>query len=864
MRMYNLLLRLYPASFRNEYGIEMRAVFARRRREAAGSLALAAMWPGIILEVASNASLVHLDILKQDVAYTARVLRRTPGFAVTAIVIVALGVGATTAAFSITDFVLLRPLPFAEPDRLVTLWEHMPTFRNNLSPANFRDWTSASTSFERAGIYHFQLASMTGSGDPARVEGAILSADVLRILGVSPLMGRTFADSDDRTGAPGTLLLGYRFWQTQFGGDPNVIGRKVLMDDEPFTVIGVMPREFSFPAAEWSSFWMPLRLSERESSDRGNHSFNGVARLRRGVTLEQARAEMDVITARSRQEHPAENKDASADVLRFSDEVPEQSRVMLYALGGASACVLLIACANLANLLLARALGRRRELAVRTAIGAGRERMIRQLMTESLLLAVMGGALGVLVAYAGVPLLNQLVPVALPLAVSPTVDVRVLLFAMTLTIVTGLTFGLAPVMRVGGDASLTGLREGTRAGGGQKEGARSALVVIEIIASVVLLVSAGLLLRALLNVRSVEPGFRPEGVLTMQTPLPMPKYAKTPTREAFYSHVLTGLRALPGVTDAAFVSYLPMGRMRGGVWSVAVDGQPVVPHGDSAYLRYVTPGYFATIGTPLLSGRDVAGSDAADRQFVAVVSESFVKRYWPKETIASVIGRPISFASYDRTVVGVVGDIRMRGLESDAAPQVYLPSAQGGDRAILGFVPRGLVVRSSMPPESLVASIRAIVREADPMMPVAEVNPMTAIVERDTASRSTQVRVLSVFALIAFVLAAVGIHGLLSFAVSQRVQEIGVRRALGAQSGDILSMIVWRGVMLAIAGIVPGVLLAYAAGRSMEALLAGVRPTDGVTLAAAIALSFLMTVLGTVAPTVRALRVDPMTALRAE
>jgi predicted permease len=863
MRFYNLLLHLYPAAFRNEYGEEMRPLFARRRAAASG-VGIVTLWLGTIAEVVANAVAVHLDILKQDVSYTGRVLRRSPGFAITAVLIVALGVGATTAAFSITDFVLLRPLPFPEPDRIVTLWEHMPKFRNNLSPANFRDWTGASTSFERAGMYHLQLSSMTGTGDPARVEGAIVSADVLRILGVSPVLGRTFADSDDSAGAPGTLLLGYRFWQRQFGGDPTVIGRKVLMDDEPFTVIGVMPREFSFPAAEWSSFWMPLRLSERESSDRSNHSFNGVARLRRGVTLEQARAEMDVITARSRQEHPAENKDASADVLRFSDEVPEQSRLMLYALGGASACVLLIACANLANLLLARALGRRRELAVRTAIGAGRERMIRQLMTESLLLAVIGGALGVLVAYAGVPLLNQLVPVTLPLAVTPTVDVRVLLFAMTLTIVTGLTFGLAPVMRVGGDASLTGLREGARAGGGQKEGARSALVVVEIIASVVLLVSAGLLLRALLNVQSVDPGFRAEGVLTMQTPLPMPKYAKTPTRETFYSRVLADLHALPGVTNAAFVSYLPMGRMRGGVWSVGLDGQAAAPHGDNAYLRYVTPGYFATIGTPLRSGRDIASSDTADSQFVAVVSDSFVKRYWPNETIASAIGRRINFADYDRTVVGVVGDIRMRGLESVASPQTYLPSPQVGDRPILGFVPRALVVRSTVPPESLTASIRSIVRQADPMMPVAEVNPMTTLVERDTASRSTQVRVLGVFALIAFVLAAIGIHGLLSFAVSQRTQEIGVRMALGAQSGDILSMVMRRCALLAIAGVIPGIALAYAAGRSMQALLAGVPPADAVTLATAVGLSVLMTVLGSLAPTLRALRVDPITALRAE
>ena len=634
--------------------------------------------------------------------------------------------------------------------------------------------------------------------------------------------------------APGTLLLGYRFWQTQFGGDPNVIGRKVLMDDEPFTVIGVMPREFSFPAAEWSSFWMPLRLSERESSDRSNHSFNGVARLRRGVTLEQARAEMDVIAARSRQEHPAENKDASADVLRFSDEVPEQSRLMLYALGGASACVLLIACANLANLLLARALGRRRELAVRTAIGAGRERMIRQLMTESLLLAVMGGALGVLVAYAGVPLLNQLVPVTLPLAVTPTVDMRVLLFAMTLTIVTGLTFGLAPVMRVGGDASLTGLREGARSGGGQKEGARSALVVVEIIASVVLLVSAGLLLRALLNVRSVDPGFRAEGVLTMQTPLPMPKYAKTPTREAFYAHVLTGLRALPGVTDAAFVSYLPMGRMRGGVWSVAVDGQPVVPHGDSAYLRYVTPGYFATIGTPLRSGRDVAGSDAADRQFVAVVSESFVKRYWPKETIASVIGRHISFASYDRTVVGVVGDIRMRGLESDAAPQVYLPSAQGrrsGDSRLRAARSGGAIDDAAGEPHCIDPRDRArggsddAGRRSESPDRDRRARYRVAI---DAGARAGRVRADCV---------RVGrdrhprppvVRGVAACAGDRRPP--GARRAVGRHPvDDRLARRSARDRRRSC----PACCSPTPPGRSMEALLAGVRPADGVTLAAA-------------------------------
>ncbi len=350
----------------------------------------------------------------------------------------------------------------------------------------------------------------------------------------------------------------------------------------------------------------------------------------------------------------------------------------------------------------------------------------------------------------------------------------------------------------------------------------------------------------------------------MQTPLPMPKYAKVSTREAFYARVLPDLQALPGVKGAAFVSYLPMGRMRGGVWPVAVDGQAPKPHDKAAFLRYVTPGYFATLGVPLRSGRDIAESDAGDRQFVAVISESFIKQYWPGETPASVLGRHINFALNDRVVVGVVGDIRMRGLEGQAEPQVYLSSKQVADNSIVGYVPRGLVVRSTLPPETLTPSIRAIVSRVDPLMPVAEVVTLSDIVERDTASRSTQVRVLGAFALIAFVLAAIGIHGLLSFAVSQRVQEIGVRMALGAKSGDILSMVMSRVVRLAIAGVIPGVFLAYAAGRSMESLLAGVKPADALTVAIAVGLSVLMTVLGSLVPTLRAVRVNPMTALRSE
>jgi putative ABC transport system permease protein len=431
--------------------------------------------------------------------------------------------------------------------------------------------------------------------------------------------------------------------------------------------------------------------------------------------------------------------------------------------------------------------------------------------------------------------------------------------------VTGVAFGLAPLLRVGGEADLGGLREGTRSGGGQKEGVRSTLVVVEIVASIVLLVSAGLLMRALWTIQATDPGFRSDGVLTMQTPLPVPQYEKVVTREAFYTRVVADVRALPGVTNAAFVSYLPMGRMKGGIWPVSFDGQATTrTDNQNAYIRYVTPGYFATLGIPIRSGRDTNDSDAHDRPFVAMVSESFVKRYWPNETAASALGRHFKFAYADRVVAGVVGDVRMRGLEREAEPQIYLPYRQVDDASIIGYIPRGLLVRSSMAPESLTASIRAIIRKVDPVLPVAEVNPLADIVERDTASRSTQVRVLGAFAVIAFVLAAVGIHGLLSFAVAQRAQEIGVRLALGAQRSDILRMVVMRSVWLAVAGVIPGIALAYAAGRWMQSLLFGVPPADIPTFAAVGALAVVMTFAGSLVPTLRALAVDPITALRSE
>jgi putative ABC transport system permease protein len=860
-----MLLRLYPASFRAEYGDEMRAIWDRRRRDAPGPLAAAAVWIATVFEVLFNAAAVHWDILRQDLRYTARTLARSPGFALTAILVLALGVGANTAAFSVTDFVLIRPLPFPDPERLVRLWEKVPAYSMmELSPANYVDWKRMSKSFEGMGAYWENSVNLVGQGDPEHLEGAAITADLFPLLGVQPLMGRLFTAAEDREGVPGTLLLSYQLWQAVFGGDAGVIGRRVNLDNEPFVVIGVMPRDFHFPSRD-AELWTPARFQEHSDDfrDRNNNYLSVVARLKPGVSVAQATAEMGVVAGQLERQFPKENRQTTASVYLLRDDMPQQSRLLLWALSGAAICVLLIACANLANLLLARGLARQRELAVRAAMGAGRERLVRQLITESLVLAVAGGALGVLVAAAAVPLLARLVPASLPIAQSPSIDLRVLIFAGVISGLTGIVFGVLPALRACRRSDFSALREGTRAGGGHKERLRSVLVVAEVTASVVLLVAAGLLVRALWRIEATDPGFRTDGVLTLRTALPIPKYNETARRAGFYTQVLSAVRALPGVSSAAYISFLPM-TMTGGIWPVTVDGKQLEtqrsgPH--IASLRFVTPGFFATLGIPLHRGRDVGESDSMDAPFAAVVSESFVRRYWPDQ---DPLGRHFTMAFHDRMVVGVVGDIRVRGLERNSEPQVYLPYRQVQDGWFAWYVPKDLVIRSATGPGTLLPAVRQIIRGADSEQPVSDVRTMADIVEDETASRAAQVRVLGAFAAIAFLLAGVGIHGLLSFAVSRRTQEIGVRIALGAQPGEIVKMILRQGGLLAVAGVLPGIALAYAAGRAMEGLLAGVQPGDAPTFASAIGLCLLMTVLGSLLPALRAVRIDPITAIRSE
>lgn len=872
MLIYRALLRLFPKSFRAEYGAEMTKDFAREWRDApAGGRAW--LLARAAIDAAWTAGRVHADVTAQDLRYAARSLRRSPGFTITAIVVAALGIGATTATFSIADHVLLRPLPFADPEGLVRLTEDHSArgyARMEPSPPAYHDWKRMATSFESVEAYTGDSASLVGSGEPERLTGARVTGGVFRLLGRQAVVGRTLTEHDVVESTENPVVISHRLWRSRFAADPDVLGRTLTLDQATLVIVGVMPADFRFPARD-ADFWRGLRFGASASdNDRTNHYLGVVARLTPGVTLDQARSEMRIIGDDLARQHPKELAGTSASVLRWRDDIGWQPRMLIRAMVAASLCVLLIACTNLANLLMARALARRTELAVRAAIGAGVDRLVRQMLTDSLLLSAAGGVIGVGLAAAAVPMLARLVPTTMPIAEVPPLDWRVLSVAAFFTLATGVAFGVLPALRVCRRTDGSALREGSRSGTGRgTERLRSALVVAEIVASVVLLVSAGLLIQALLKVQAIDPGFRSESVLTLKTLLPRPKYDPSARRDQFYRQVIDGTRALPGVAGAAYVSFTPF-TMRGGVWEILTttpdpsSPQGFVPPPDQprASLRFITPGYFDVIGIPIVRGRDISDADTLAAPLVAVVSQSFARQRFPGQ---DPIGRQFGFAFNVRTIVGVVGDIRFRGLERDVnEPQVYLPSTQQRDGQITFYAPQDLIVRSTVPPETLIPAIRGIVRKADPQLPITNMRTMEEVFALEVAPRVVQLRVLGAFAVAAFLLAAIGIHGLLAFTVSARTREIGVRIALGAKSRDILGMVLGTTAALAAAGVTLGAALAYAAARWMQSLLAGVEPANATVFASAVGLSLMMTLAGSLVPAWRAVRVDPIAATRTD
>ena len=870
--LYRALLRLYPKSFRAEYGDEMCAVFERELRTSSGR----GIWLLLLRsagDVVSNAARVHLDILRQDLKYAARSLRRTPGFAITAILVAALGIGATTATFSIADHVLLRPLPFSEPGRLVKLWEDHAALgypRMEPSPPTYLDWQRLATVFDRLEAYTGGGATLVTGGEPIRISGGAVRGGVFQMLGRPASRGRVLTESDLATETQNPIVISDRLWRTRFAAAEDVLGQTITLDDRTYVIVGVMPPDFFFPSRE-SDFWRLLRFSPTGGdADRGNQYLEVVGRLKDGISVERARAEMQVIGTQLQRAYPKELGGKSVTLAPWAAQVSQQSRLLLLGLVGASICVLLIASTNLANLLMSRALARRSEFAVRAAIGASIDRLVRQMLTDSFLLAVGGGVLGVIMAIVSAPLLMRLVPTTLPIAEVPPLDLRMLVVAAVVTLSTAMAFGVLPAIRVCRNTDASALKEGTRGGTGRgTERLRSALVVAEIVASVVLLVSVGLLVQALMKVQAVDPGFRSENVLTLRTALPRPKYSRTVRREQFYKQVLDDVMALPGVRRAAYISFLPM-TMRGGVWEVltttpdpASPGRFVKPDDQRrASLRFVTPGFFEAIGTPILQGRDVSASDTIDTPFVAVVSQSFARQHYGDQ---DPIGRSFGFAFELRTIVGVAGDIRVRGLErDDSEPQVYLAASQQRDNQIGFYAPQDLVIRTTVAPSSLMPALRSIVARADPQLPITNMRTLVDLIALETAPRVIQLRVIGAFAVVAMLLAAIGIYGLLAFSVSARAREIGVRIALGAKGQDIMWMIMGRSAALALVGVTIGAALAYAAGRSMQSLLAGVNPGDITVFAAAIVVSIVMTIAGSILPAWRAVNTDPMTVTRTE
>lgn len=870
MRFYRLLLRLFPRSFRAEYGGEMIKDFSRQWNNAHGAGSIALLITTLV-DVCANAMRVHVDILKQDLKYALRSLRRTPGFTITAILVAALGIGATTATFTLADHVLIRALPFPEPDELVKVWEDHASRgypRLEPSPPDFLDWRQRSTSFERLEAYTGFGSTMTGRGDATRINGAFVTAGTMQMLGRQAALGRILTESD-ATATDQPVVISDALWRSTFGASEDVLGQTLTLDTFKFTIVGVMPPDFLFPTRD-ANFWIVMLFSpDNGDDDRTNHRLEVLGRLKDGVSIDTALAEMKRIGDDLARTYPKELAGTSVTLAPWRDQVANQPRLLLLGLVGASICVLLIACTNLANLLMSRALARRTEFAVRAAVGASVDRLVRQMLTDSLVLAVCGGACGIILAIVALPLLARLVPNALPIAELPAIDLRMLGGTLLLTTITGLAFGLLPALRVCRRSESSVLKDGARGGTSRgTERVRSSLVVAEIVASVVLIVCVALLVQALLAVQRVDPGFRANNLLTLRTQLPFNKFGQLPVRLQFYSRVLDRVHALPGVQSAAYTSFLPL-TFRGGIWEVlstkpdaASPGgyEPLdATHNATAVIRYVTPRFFETIGTPVLKGRDFSASDTIDSPFVAVVSESFARRHFPKE---DPIGRSFAIAFTTRTIVGVVGDIKFRGLERQSEPQVYMPASQ--QPTLLFYAPKDLVIRASVPVTTLTPAVRAIIAEAEPELPITAVQTMEQVVAGETAPRVAQLRVLGAFAFVAFLLAAIGIHGLLSFTVSSRAREIGVRIALGAGSRDILRMVMTRSATLAVTGVIIGAAVAYAAARSMQSVLFGINPADLAAFAVAIALSVLMTMIGSVLPAWRAIRVDPITATRSD
>ena len=806
-----------------------------------------------------------LEAIWQDTRHGFRLMRKNPAFTLVAVLTLALGIGANSAIFSVVNGVLLRPLPYEDAERIVQVW-HVPPPESfpglnqfSLSAANYLDWRARNHVFERMAAYGYASYAFNGGDRPEAVPAGRVAPDLFAVLRARPLLGRPFLDEEDAPGRGNVVILSHAFWKTRFGSDETIVGREIRLNGAPHTVVGVMPADFRFPS--WARLWVPLAWSDEERAVRGNHNYHGIARLKPGVELEQAQAELSAIASRLEREYPEDNKGWGATIVPLRQEMTGNVRPALLVLFGAVAFVLLIACANIANLLLSRTLNRRKEIALRAALGAGRGRVLQQILCETVLLALSGGGLGLIVARAGVEQIARRYADLLPRAGEIALDGRVLAFTFAVSVLAGLAAGILPAWRLTKSDLNQALRQGlgrtdADSGGGR---ARAALLIAQVASSLVLLVGAGLMIRTLSALRSVDPGFDPRQVVTMSIELPGAKYPRGAQR-AFFENVLERVRAIPGVESAGAVTTLPVSD-GGSMQPVAIEGRPALALSEQpeVAVRLITPQYLRTLRLPLRRGRDIDARDGADQPAVVLVSESMAERFWPGE---DAIGKRLVLSFFPgtvRTVVGVVGDVKQYDVSSvEPDPTLYAPHAQIPEPYM------ALAVRRSSGADALVNPILNAIRQVDSEQPVLDVAGMEDLVERSLSHRRFSMILLTIFAGLALVLATIGVYSVLSYAVGRRVQEIGIRMALGARRRDVLRMVMGEGLRLTVAGLAVGACAAIGLSRLLRGLLFGVRPTDPLTFAAVSLLLGGVALLACFVPARRAARVDPMVALRNE
>jgi putative ABC transport system permease protein len=810
-----------------------------------------------------------METLWQDLRQGARSLFKQPTFTIVAVITLALGVGANTAIFSVVHAVLLQSLPYPDADRLVMVWETRrsnPSGQNVINMGNFFDWKEQNRVFEDMAAFGGASVNLTGDGEPEKIPSQIATTNLFNVLGVKPIMGRTFAPEEGKPGQPGVAVISFGLWQHRFGGDPQIIGRKLNLSGAETTVIGVMPAGFNWHVnassitTKMAEIWLPWQIAEQNRPRRGRGAM-AVARIKPGLSLEQAQSEMSVVHNRIAQQYPEFNANWTVNLVPLRAQFTGKIRLALFTLLGAVGMVLLIACANVANLLLTRASGRQREMAVRAALGANRGRIIRQLLTESLLLAGLGGMVGLALAWRLPDLLVSLAPPDLLNLPQVNINAAVLGFTLGISLLTGVIFGLAPAFEATRLNLSESLKEGGKSAGGMRaQRLRNSLVVLEVALALVLLVGAGLLIRSFARLQGVDPGFNAQNVLTMGVSLPGRKYDTDQKRVNFFRQAVAQMRALPGVESVGAVNSLPFAAFHSGT-SVDIEGRPLLPVTDKLKtgVMVTDANYFRAMQIPLKRGRLFTDQEAAEMRHVVVINEAFALQHFPNE---DPLGKRVTIYMKDDNqpceIVGVVGDSKHMGLDAEVRPMSYWPHPELASSGMT------FVVRTRGDAASVTSATRNVIRALDPEQPVADVRTMESLIGTSMARARFNTLLLTIFAVVAMFLAGVGIYGVMAYSVAQRTREIGVRMALGARAKDALWLVVRRGMTLSLAGVAIGMAASFALTRLMETMLFNVSVTDPLTFAGIPLLLALVALLACLIPAWRAAKVDPMVALREE